>query len=469
MSFKSKYIGSRAFYSHALTIAVPMILQNLITNFVSMMDNIMVGSVGTNQMNGVSIANQLFFVFNITVFGAVSGPGIFGTQFFGKKDAEGQRYTVRFRIIEALILILLGMGILLLFGPNLINLFISKDDNPADMAATLDYGLQYVSIMVIGLIPFALGQAYSSVVRECGETKIPMMGSLAAIGINLILDYGLIFGRLGMPQMGVRGAAIATVIAKFAEAAVVIIWAHTHPDRNPYIRGLYRSLHIPADLTKRIIAKGFPLLINEFLWALGVSVVAQCYSVRGLDVVGARNISGTMTNLFNVVYIQMGAAIGIIVGNTLGAGKLEQAKDEARQLRAFSLFLSIPVMLLMIPIAFFFPMFYNTSEHIKTMATMLIIIQAFATPLWTYTNACYFVLRSGGKTGITFLFDFIYSWVIMIPLAFVLAYFTDVGVYTLVSIVTYSEIIKVIVGFFMVKSDLWVNNIVDSATSEKEA
>lgn len=461
-SLKEKYIGDRQFYAHALSIAVPMIIQNLITNFVSMLDNIMVGRVGTAQMSGVSIVNQFLFVFNLTVFGGISGASIFGTQFFGKGDHEGQKYTVRFRLIMVAVLIAIGAVVFNLFGTDLISLFISEDDAPALKAATLLYGQEYLKIMIWSLIPFGIGQVYASVVRECGETKIPMYGSMAAIGINLFLDYGLIFGKFGLPQLGVVGAAVATVVAKIIEAAVVVIWAHTHKERNKYIAGLYKGFYIPGKLAGQMILKGFPLLANEFLWSLGMSVIAQSYSVRGLDVVGARNIASTITNLFNVVFVQMGACIGIIVGAKLGAGQLKEARDADNKLVFFSVAITFIISFLMFPIAKFFPMIYKTEQNIKDLATYYIIIQATAMPIWAYTNACYFTLRSGGKTGITFLFDFLFSWVVMIPLAFGLSHFTDMDIHLLFAIVTYSEILKVVVGHFMIKSNMWMNNLVDT-------
>lgn len=461
-SLKEKYIGDRQFYAHALSIAVPMIIQNLITNFVSMLDNIMVGRVGTAQMSGVSIVNQFLFVFNLTVFGGISGASIFGTQFFGKGDHEGQKYTVRFRLIMVAVLIAIGAVVFNLFGTDLISLFISEDDEPALKAATLLYGQEYLKIMIWSLIPFGIGQVYASVVRECGETKIPMYGSMAAIGINLFLDYGLIFGKFGLPQLGVVGAAVATVVAKIIEAAVVVIWAHTHKGRNKYIDGLYKGFYIPGKLAGQMILKGFPLLANEFLWSLGMSVIAQSYSVRGLDVVGARNIASTITNLFNVVFVQMGACIGIIVGAKLGAGQLKEARDADNKLVFFSVAITFIISFLMFPIAKFFPMIYKTEQNIKDLATYYIIIQATAMPIWAYTNACYFTLRSGGKTGITFLFDFLFSWVVMIPLAFGLSHFTDMDIHLLFAIVTYSEILKVVVGHFMIKSNMWMNNLVDT-------
>lgn len=458
--FRKKYIGSKSFYRSVLIMVIPMILQSFVTNLVSMVDNIMVGQMGTEQMSSVSIINQFVFVFNITVFGAVAGPGIFGAQFFGKGDFQGQKYTFRFRLIAVTAIIALGTAVFYFFDDTLISLFLSKDDDPAKIADTLRYGKEYMLIILFGLFPFGIGQAYASVIRECGETKIPMIASFSAVGVNFILDYGLIFGKLGMPEMGVKGAAVATVVSKFIEAAVMIVWAHTHTEKNKYIVGLYRQICIPGELAKRMTAKGIPLLFNEFLWAAGMSAIAQCYSVRGLDVVAARNISGTMTNLFSAVYIQLGACIGIIVGAKLGADKLKEARETDNKLLFFSVAATVAAAAAAIPFAKLFPMIYNTEADVQSLAAYMIIIQALAMPLSSYTNACYFTLRSGGKTAITFLFDFGYTFLFMFPLAFILAYYTKMEIRLLFAVVTFSEIIKVIIGYFMVRSDVWINNIV---------
>lgn len=460
-SFRKKFIGDKQFYRKVLLMVVPMILQNLVTNFVSLIDNIMVGQIGTEQMSGVSIVNQFIFVFNVTIFGAVSGPSIFGAQFFGKGDHDGQRHTVRFRLIVCTIIVGIAVCMLGLFDKPLISLYLSKDDAPEVIARTLSYGREYMRIMLIGMLPFGIGQAYASTVRECGETKIPMIGAMSAVGVNLLLDYGLIFGKLGMPRLGVKGAAIATVISKIIEAAVVIIYVHTHADKNRFVKGLYKSMLIPRRLTGEMILKGTPLLINEFLWSAGMSVIAQCYSVRGLDVVAARNISSTMTNLFGSVYIQLGACIAIIVGAKLGADQLDEARDLDNKLLFFSVASTVILSFVIVPIAPLFPKLYNTSDSIRALAAYMIIIQALAMPMWAYTNACYFTLRSGGKTGITFLFDFGYTWIFMIPLGFILAYLTDMNIHLLYAVITLSEIIKVVIGYLMVRSDIWINNIVN--------
>ena len=458
--FRKKFIGSKGFYKMVLTMVIPMILQMMVTNLVSLIDNIMVGRLGTEPMSGVSIVNQFIFVFNVTVFGAVAGPSIFGAQFFGKGDHEGQKHTFRFRLLVCAAIIVIAALLFLSFGSPLISLFISKESEAEQASEILSSGMDYLKIIIIGLIPFGIGQAYSSVIRECGSTKAPMAAAMSAVGLNVFLDWCLIFGKLGFPAMGVKGAAWATVTAKTAEALVVIIWAHTHHEKNKYIVGLYRGFHIPARLMADITKKGIPMLVNEFLWSLGMSVVMQCYSVRSTDVVAARNISSTMSNLFNSVYIQMGACIAIIVGAKLGADKLKEARDTDNKLLFFAVAAATAVGLITLPLAPVFPLLYNTEENVRSLATYMIVIQSFAMPLWSYTNACYFTLRSGGKTGITFLFDFGFTWLIMIPLAAVLAYFTELDIRIIFAVVTFSEIIKVFIGYFMVRSDIWINNIV---------
>lgn len=455
----SKYFGDKKFYINTLTLVIPIIIQNLITNFVSMLDNIMVGQLGTCQMNGVSIINQYIFIFNISVFGCIAGPSIFGSQFFGRGDTKGQRDSFRFRLLVSSVFLLIAFAILTLFPTELINLFISPDDSPQMRIATLSFATEYMWIIMFSLPPFIISQVYSSTLRECGNTKVPMYSSLAAVIVNLVLDYALIFGELGCPRLGVAGAAIATAIAKLIEACIVVFWVHIHAIDNKYIIGAYKSFKIAPKLFKEMTRKSLPLLFNEILWVIGISATAQCFSVRGLDVVAARNIAGTITNLFGVVYIQLGTGIGLIVGSTLGAGKTEEAIDEARKLRVFSIIVGLFVCICMLPFAWFFPDIYNTQQNIRHLAGFIIIVHSFAMPLWAYSNACYFELRSGGQTFVTFLFDFVFTWVLMIPLTVYLSYFTTVDIHIIIAVTAYIEIIKTIIGYYLTKSRMWVKTI----------
>ncbi len=457
---KKKLIGDRDFYRYVLMLAVPMIVQNAITSFVSFLDNIMVGQVGTEQMSGVAIVNQLMFVFNICIFGGVSGAGIFGTQFFGKGDHEGHKYTFRFKLYACGVITAIA---LLLFGfldTELISLYLSDSGSVGNIELALQYGKEYLMVMMIGLIPFALAQTYVSTIRETGHTLIPMLASMAAVLINLVLDYAMIFGKFGFPVMGVKGAALATVIARFAECTIVVIWCHTHKAKNRYIIGAYRSFRIPKKILKDVFKKGLPLMINEMLWASGMAVISQCYAVRGLEVVAAQNISSTISNLFNIVYIQLGSCISIVVGQLLGAGKLEEAKDKDNKMIFFSVACCSGVSVLMICLGRFFPAIYNTEQSIKDLATSFIVISALAMPLCSFCHCAYFTLRSGGKTIVTFIFDSVYTWVLVIPFATFLAKYTQLTIETVFFMVSFTEIIKVVIGYFMIKSNVWLQNIV---------
>ena len=439
---------------------IPMLVQNLITNFVSLLDNLMVGQVGTEPMSGVAIVNQLLFVLNLFLFGGLAGVGIFTAQFYGKGDEEGIRSTVRAKLWFALIAVGLGAGVFLGFGEKLISLFLHEGEEALDLAATLRYGKDYLAVMLVQIAPFAMTQVYSSTLRETGETVVPMRAGIAAVLVNLGFNYILIFGKLGAPALGVVGAAMATVLSRFVECGIVMLWTHRHRQRAPYIRGLYRSLRVPAGLLKQILVLGTPLLFNELLWSGGMTVLNQCYSLRGLEVVSSFNISSTVGNLFFCAFIAMGNSISIMIGQLLGAGELERAVDEDRKLIAFSLVLSVAVGLLMALVAPLIPQAYNTTDTVKTLAEKLLLIYAAMMPLYSYTNSCYFTLRSGGKTLITFVFDSLFVWVVCIPVAFVLSRYTQMPILPMYAIVELTNLIKCGIGFVMVRQRKWVVNLV---------
>lgn len=459
-SLRKKYFGNAAFYRMALAVAIPIMIQNGITQFVGLLDNIMVGRVGTEEMTGVSISNTLIFVFNLAIFGAVSGAGIFGAQFFGSGDHQGVRYAFRFKLLICILITALGIGIFLLFGDSLIMLYLKGEGTPQQIQASLGFAREYLHIMLIGLVPFFLTQCYSGTLRECGQTVVPMVAGIVSVLINLCLNTLLIFGYLGLPRLGSAGAAIATVAARFVEAGIVIFWTHTHKDRHPFIRGAYRSLRIPRKLLAAITKKSLPLLVNEALWAGGMALLSQCYSLHGYDVVSANNICSTISNVFNVAFLAMGNAIGIIVGQLLGANKLEEAKDTDRKLITFSVLICFVIGGAMALTCNLFPRIYNTTPQIRTLASRLILVMALCMPINSLANACYFTLRSGGKTLITFIFDSFYVCLITVPLAFCLSRFTEISIVPLFLLCQLVDIGKCVVGLTMIHKGVWIQNIV---------
>lgn len=455
-----KWIGNRAFYQRLFAIMLPILVQNVITNFVSLLDNVMVGQVGTEPMSGVAIVNQLLFVFNLCIFGGLAGAGILTAQFYGSGDSRGVADTFRAKLYIALLAVLGFTSVFLLSGRTLILQFIHEGGEKLDLAATLVHARAYLRIMLFQIPPFALQMAYSSTLRETGETVLPMKAGIAAVLVNLVLNYILIFGKLGAPALGVEGAAIATVIARYVECAIIVLWTHRHRERNPFLETAYATWRIPASLLKKIVVMGLPLLVNELMWSSGMAILNQCYSMRGLEVVSAVNISSTVSNLFFCAFLSMGNATSIIVGQLLGAGELERAVDEDRKLIVFSVALCTAVGVVMILLAPLAPRLYNTSDNVRHIASQLLLVVAVCMPLHAFTNSCYFTLRAGGQVLITFLFDSCYQWALVIPLAFVLSRFTALPILPMYIAVQAMEFAKCFLGFFLVKRRKWVRDLV---------
>lgn len=454
------FFGDKAFLKKVLFFAIPIIIQNTITNFVALLDNIMVGQVGTAQMSGVSVANQLIIIFNLCIFGATSGAGIFTAQFHGSGNDEGVRHTVRYKALICLSLALAVIAVFVFFGQDLIRLYLQGEGDPDIAAHTLRYGYDYMLVMLIGFIPFALCNVYTSSLREIGQTLVPMYSGIAAVLVNLVGNYILIFGHFGAPAMGVVGAAIATVISRYVELAILILWTHCNTDRCRFAKGLYRSLYVPAALAKQITIKGTPLLVNEFLWSSGMAFLSQCYSTCGLDVVPAVNISETINNLANVTTIALASTVGILMGQMMGANApKEQIKADNAKLLRLAVAFGILFGGLLALIAPFFPLLYNTTSEVRGLATRLILILAAMKPLMAYLLCVYYSMRSGGKTITTFLYDAGVMWAVSIPLAFCLSRFTDLAIIPLYMLCQSVDIGKAVLGFFIIRRGNWIQNL----------
>ena len=447
-------------YKKALRLAVPMMIQNGITNMVGLIDNIMVGSIGTEAMTAVSIVGQLIFVFNLAIFGGISGPGIYGAQYYGKGNEEGFKNTFRIKIWICLLCLAAGILAFSLGGEQLINLYLRGESENIDAYLTLKYAKEYLAIMMIGMFPFVFTQIYASSLRETGNSLKPMVAGVASVVVDILLNYILIYGKFGAPKLGVEGAAIATVISRFVEALIVIIWAHLTRRVHTFLIGIYKTILVPKDITIKMIKKGFPIFLNEFLWAGGIAVLTQCYSVRGLDVVAGLNISNAICNLLNVVFVALGNAVGIIIGQTLGAGKYEDARKNAFHLMWFTGAICLILTTILISVSKAFPGLYNTTEEIQDIGRTFIILTALFFPVQGFLNAMYFTLRSGGKTLITFVFDSIYSWVVTVPIATTLCFLTELPVYLIYVIVQSADIIKVCIGYILIRKGVWITNIV---------
>lgn len=459
-----KLIGDKKFYTRIITLALPMILQNAITAFVGMLDNIMVGAVGTEQMTGVAVANQLFFIFNLCIFGVMSGTGLFGAQFSGNNDNRGVRYTFRFKLIFGVGITLFCIGLFLLLGGPLCKLYMTGESEDIDPVATLGYAKEYLNIMLFGLLPYTLTQCYASTQRETGIAMPSMVAGIAAVFVNLILNYILIFGKFGAPALGIAGAAIATIISRFVELGIVVCWTHLGTKQFPFIVGAYKSLHVPGKLVLEIVTNGLPLVINETVWAIGFALLSQCYSLRGLDVVAAYNISQTFVNVFAVAFRTVGNAIGIIIGQLLGAGQQETAHRRSYQCIAFAVFVGVLTAVVFAVCSPYIPAVYNTTDSVRSLATGLMLISALTFPIDAFVHSTYFILRSGGKIWVTILFDCGFLWGLSIPVALIFGHFTTVSILPIYTVIQLLNIFKCFYGAYLVKKGGWVRNIIEKTT-----
>ncbi|WP_024867216.1 MATE family efflux transporter [Butyrivibrio sp. FCS014] len=459
-TLKECLFGDAAFYRRVAMVVVPMIVQNTLSNIVGLLDNVMVGQVGTLPMSAVAIVNQLLFIFYLCIWGSLAGAGIFSTQFFGKGDMDGVRYSIRFKLITAVVILTAALFILFNFGPDLISLYIAKETSPADAAATMGYAVSYLNIMLVGLVGFSITQVYASAMRESGKTTLPMIASMVAMLVNFVFNALLIFGLFFFPKMGVLGAAIATVISRFTELFIVIVGAHRKGSKYKFFKGLYHGFKIPVGLIWPILSRSLPLLMNEFLWSLGQATLMQAYSLRGIAVIAAINISGTISQIFNEVFLSLGNSAGIVVGQELGADRLVNARRTAWRMAALSVGSTFVMGALLAIAAPLIPRIYNVEPDIKHLAMQFILVVACMMPIHAFANVSYFTMRSGGKTAITFVFDSCYAWVISVPTAYVLSRFTALPAINVFIIVNLVEIGKDIIGFCLVRSGVWVRNIV---------
>ena len=457
-----RYIGDRAFYRRALALAVPILIQNGITNFVSLLDNIMVGQVGTVPMAGVSIANQLLLIFNLCILGATAGAGIFTAQFYGKGDIDNVRFSHRMKYLVCLLLAIVAIVLFSTAADPLISLYLQGEGSAEDAVGVLQQGKNYMNIMLWGLIPFALTGAYAGTLRETNQTVVPMVGGITAVFVNLFLNYVLIFGHFGAPKMGVEGAALATVISRYVEMLIVAGWTHLNPKKNAFIQGIFRSLYIPKDLFMAILRKGMPLLFNEFMWSLGLAVLTQSYSTKGLAVVPALNIADVIYNLTNICAVAFGTAVGIITGQMLGAGEDEETvRDANRKLIALTVFCGWCMGILLFCFSGVFPQLYNTTEEVRYLATRFIWVISIMLPIASFTFATYFTLRAGGKALITFLFDSCFLWVGPVFLSVTLSRLTDLPILALYSICHLIDIVRCVAGAILLDKVKWMARLTE--------
>ena len=440
----------KKFYTKVLVVALPIILQQLLTSSVQLVDNLMVGTLGELAIGAVSVVNQLYFVVIIVTFGAMGGAGIYSAQYFGSKQFDSLKQTFRFKLLISLALSILAIVIFAFFGETFMRMFTK---NPV----TIAWGLQYLNIAKWVMIPMTLSMAISTTFREIGYTKPLLYISIFAILSNVVLNYLLIFGNFGFPKLGIEGAAIATLVSRVLEFSLLfllLVFKGKVFNTNPF-----HIFKIDSFMLKAIMITALPLLLNEFMFSTAQTVFVQSYATRGDNALAAINITGAISQLVFVAFGGIGTAVAVFIGNTLGENKLEEAKENSKKIFIFAIIFAIILGIVLFILSFFILDLYDISQETRTIAQFNIRVNAIMIPVISLYITLYFTLRSGGDTKSTMIIDSGYMWVVQVPVILLLSRLTKMPVIYLYLVIQILEFPKVVLAYSRYKKDYWLRNL----------
>ena len=448
--------GPRKFYGRALTVALPIMLQQLIQNLVSLIDNFMVSGLGDIPMSGVNVAGQVLFVFMVYINAICMAGGIFMTQFFGAKDNEGMKQAFRFKLIMGLAAFVPFLLVCIVFPRQVLSLMLIGNE---DAEAILDEGVKYIRTVFFMGLPMTASVCIASSLRDLGRVRIPLLVTVAATLTNTLFNWLLIYGNLGFPEMGVEGAALATVIARIVELVIfIIIYLRKRPE---FAVRTTRLFKVEKALFRKILRKGSLVLFCEMVWVLSETVTTAIYNGRGgADVVSGMAAGFAIANLFFVAFGGIYSAVGVILGKTLGEGELEQARRQKTWLLSGSAVFGVSMAVFGLLTTFLIPLvFGKLSGDAVTICRSMVIMMSFFMPVWVYMNSQMAVARAGGDTAMGAYTDSVITIFIMLPMLFLLGFLTDIGPVTMYLLVKLLDVAKVAVFHIWLKKERWLRNL----------
>lgn len=448
-----KYFGDRKFILLVLTIAIPIMLQNLITTSVNLVDSLMVGQLGDAAIGGVSAVNRFFMILNGGIFGLVNAVGIFIAQYFGARNEEKMKEAFRFSLISTYVVII-PFFLVAFFYPQSILSFFTKD------AVLIETGVQYLRFSCFTFLPLGISLSISGAMRCIGEAKIPLIVSVISVLTNTFFNYCLIFGNFGFPQLGVAGAAMATLIARVLEMVILLVLLRYI--NFPFKTKLEDLFHISGSLVRQITLKAAPLCVNELLWAGGNAMMLKLYGTRGGLVLSGNAISQTTTDIFYTLFSGMSIATTVMVSHQLGANQLEKAKENGYRMVGVSAMLAAIFSTLMFTMSFVVPLLYSSaSAEVLGIAQNMIRVQSVFFVVYTLNVQVFFILRSGGDAKSTLILDSGFMWLFTIPILGMISYFTNINIYLMYAIGQSSEFVKLVLSATLLRREKWVVNLTD--------
>ncbi len=447
-------IADKQFIGALLSIGIPVVIQNAISSSLNLVDVVMIGKLGESSISGVGLANQYFFIYVLLLFGTNSGAGVYIAQYWGKGDKKSVMKTAGVALTISFFASL-AFAAVAGFAPTLcIKLFTTDIE-------TVRIGASYLSIISLTFPLTAISFALAQASRSVRNTKLPMMASAISLIVNTMLNYLLIFGKFGFPELGVEGAAWATVIARLVEVSFMIF--ATRKKENPLSEPLNTYFSYDFAFVKTIMRTSFPVILNEFLWAIGVTLYVLAYARSGTDAYAAVQISQTVDKLFFVFAFGIGSAGGVMIGNALGEGQMEKAFKYAWYLNYLSIFTGIFLGLLLMLLSPLVVKLFNVSDAIRFDAVRVMFFVGLFMAL-KMCNALQIIgtLRGGGDTKYALYMEIGSVYLVGVPLAFIGTAVLDLPIYWVVFLVSTEEIVKAYFGFKRLHSRRWANNLVST-------
>ena len=451
MSDKNRLL--KGFYKTLFSIAVPIIMQNLLQTFVNMMDTIMVGRLGTTEIAAVGLGNQVFFMLSMVTFGVSSGCAIFISQFWGAKDLKGIRKTYGIMLLVCGSVSLAFMAAALAVPHKLLSLY-SRDE------AVIREGARYLKVVAFSYPVMTISFASQMAFRSTERVVLPMVTTAISFGLNIIFNTLLIFGcaPLGIPRMGVAGAAAATVIARSVEMVITVIYSRAK--KYEAISNLRELLGFDRPFIIKLLKVGIPVLLSETLWGLGITTQNAIFSHAGTDSFAAFSIMNTVSQLTWVFFIGMGVASSVILGKKIGANEEDAARAFAFRFSWFMPLMGAIIGLLLFPISRLLPLIFNVSPEIigitQSMLYVLIVMYPFrAFNMLIIVGIC----RSGGDTVFATIIDNGWMWLLAIPLGCLATFVWHCPAWQIMLCLESEQMLKTVCGIFRVRSGKWLHNV----------
>jgi len=439
------------FYKQLAIIAIPIVVQNLIAAMLNMVDNVMVGGLGKESLAAVGIANQVFFIFVLVLFGINAGISVFIAQFWGKESYEDIKKATGMGLIFSLLFGMTFMTIALLIPGRLISIFTTDK-------AVIDLGVTYIKIVAFGYPLSAVSMVYAVSMRATEKVNIPLISSVISLGLNTVLNYSLIYGNFGLPALGVSGAAIATVISRITEIIIIVTIVYYN---NMAVACKIKDIKkITVKFVLSIFKISVPVLLNESLWVLGTSVFAVVYGRMGTDEIASFNIVQTLDRIAFVAVLGLGNACAVIVGKQIGAGFPERAFTFAARSNIIAPVVGIIIAFLTFVARYPVLSLYDVPIQVKQYASLMILISAFSMPVraLNFTNLMG-VMRAGGDAHFILALEAIPLWTIAVPLTIIGGLVAGFSIPVVYLLALSEELIKCILGIYRFLSKKWIRDL----------